>query len=319
MPRPLSLSFDLLRTFQLLVHCEGDAAEAAKDLGINQASMSKRLKNLQHAGALLDHPWLERHGKTWRLTDEGHRVLPAVEEILARYDGLTRFVGQPFEKRIKFACGQQAVQGFVRKAIGRFRERFPTVRLHVATLRGTARIEGVANGMLDLATVTHDEPDIHNIARRKLYVEALVEDQLMLACANGASWAPAVKNLAKTNVSAEKLVSFPLIVPDPDSGVRHWFDTILREQGVLGRMDIVLEAGGWATILAFVRDGFGVGIVPDTAAKPAKGIILRRLDPAIFPPRVTRLICRKVDGAGHKLDLTPEAEAFRESLFHASH
>lgn len=318
MPRPLSLSFDLLRTFQLLAHHEGDAAEAARGLGINQASMSKRLKNLQHAGPLLDHPWIEREGKTWRLTDEGRRVLPAVEEILARYEELTRFVGQPFENRIKFACGQQAVQGFVRRAIGNFRERFPTVRLHVATLPGTARIEGVASGTLDLATVTHDEPDIHNIARRKLHVEVLFEDHLVLAAADNAQWRSEIAKLSKTAVRADRLTEFPLIIPGPNSGVRRWLDGILRDQGVLGSLNVVLETGGWATILAYVQDGFGIGIVPDRAAKLARGIILRRLDRAVFPPRVTRLICRKTDGAARKLDLSPEADAFREALVDAS-
>jgi len=280
--------------------------------------MSKRLKNLQHAGPLLDRPWLEREGKTWRLTDEGARVLPAVEEILARYEKLTQFIGQPSEKRIKFACGQQAVQGFVRKAVGRFRKQHPKVRLHVATLRGTARIEGVASGMLDLATVTHGEPDIHQIARRKLHVEALIEDRLMLASTDNAPWTSAVRKLRKASVSAEDLIGFPLIVPDPDSGVRRWLDAILRERGVLGALDIVLETGGWATILAYVRDGFGVGIIPDTAAKSEKGIILRRFDPAVFPSRVTRLICRRTDSSGQKLDLTPEAETFRKLLIAAA-
>lgn len=317
MPRPLSLSLDLLRTFRLLAQCEGDAAETAKELGINQASMSKRLKNLQHAGPLLDRPWLEREGKTWRLTDEGERVLPAVEEILTRYEVLTRFIDQPSEKRVKFACGQQAVQGFVRKAIGRFRAQHPGVRLHVATLRGTARIEGVASGTLDLAAVTHDEPEIHRIARRKLHVEALAEDHLMLASAENVPWSSAVRKLPKAGVSAEDLADFPLIVPDPDSSIRRWFDAILRDRGMLGALNVVLETGGWRTILAYVHDGFGVGIIPNTAAKLEKGITLRRFDPAVFPARVTRLICRRIDTGGQKLDLTAEAAAFRKSIIRA--
>src|SRR5215831_3873086 len=80
MPRPVSLSLDLLRTFLLLNRNDGDAAKTTRELGINQPSMSKRLKYLQHSDPrVLQRPWLYLDGKTWRLTEEGTKVLPAVE------------------------------------------------------------------------------------------------------------------------------------------------------------------------------------------------------------------------------------------------
>src|ERR1700733_6255396 len=77
MPRPVTLSLDLLQTFLLLVEHEGDASVTAQQLGINQPSMSKRLSFLQHSGRVLVKPWLVREGKTWKLTVEGQKVLPA--------------------------------------------------------------------------------------------------------------------------------------------------------------------------------------------------------------------------------------------------
>ena len=84
MPRPPSISPELMTTFVTVVRTEGDATRAAELLNINQPSMSKRLAFLQHAGRILRRPWLERVGKTWRLTEEGRRVLPAVEELVHR-------------------------------------------------------------------------------------------------------------------------------------------------------------------------------------------------------------------------------------------
>lgn len=69
MPRSVSLSLDLLRTYLLLVRSDGDAARTAQQLGINQPSMSKRLRYFQHAGPLLERPWLDRDGKSWTMTD----------------------------------------------------------------------------------------------------------------------------------------------------------------------------------------------------------------------------------------------------------
>src|SRR5438045_508700 len=95
MPRRVTLSLDLLETFLTLLRNDGDAIQTAKDLGVNQPSMSKRLGYLQHAGRVLQRPWLVRIGKHWQLTDEGRKVRSAVEDIVRRYTELTRFEGSP--------------------------------------------------------------------------------------------------------------------------------------------------------------------------------------------------------------------------------
>ncbi len=146
MPRPASLSPELLQTFVTLHQTEGDAAQAAEILGINQPSMSKRLAQLQHAGRILKRPWLERLGKRWLLTDEGERVLPAVQDLLHRYEQLKTFVAGAAPSGLHFACGREGVTGFVLEAVKRFRREHPQTRIRLATLRGEQRIEGVASG-----------------------------------------------------------------------------------------------------------------------------------------------------------------------------
>ena len=73
MRRSVTLSFELLQTFVSLIRYEREAAAAMRDPELIQPMLSKRLKYLQHAGPLLDRPWLVREGKTWKLT-EGHKV-----------------------------------------------------------------------------------------------------------------------------------------------------------------------------------------------------------------------------------------------------
>ena len=156
-----------------------------KELGINQPSLSKRLKYLQHAGPLLERPWLVRNGKTWELTDEGRRVWPAVAELVDRYDNLETFIERRAMRRttaVRFACGQLMAAGIVREALGLFQQEQPRTRLRISTLRGRARIEGVSSGSLDLAIVSHDEPSIAQIARRPLSVEPLVSHGLARVC-----------------------------------------------------------------------------------------------------------------------------------------
>jgi DNA-binding transcriptional LysR family regulator len=186
--------------------------------------------------------------------------------------------------------------------------------IRISTLRGRMRIEGVSNGTLDLAIVTHDEPTIQEIARRLLHVEPLVSHRLALVCAHDARWIRAVRDLPKDGVPAGGLVRFPLILPEPDAGIRQTFDEILRRQGVVGRLQIALEIGGWGAILTYVREGFGVGIVSEAVVPDEKGLTVRPLDPASFPPIESKLICRRLVGPNEDLDLSEPAAAWREVL-----
>src|SRR5262249_47783902 len=143
MPRPPSISPELMSTFVTVVRTEGDATQAAEILHINQPSMSKRLAFLQHAGRILRRPWLERVGKTWRLTDEGRRVLPAVEELVHRYRLLTDSVDEA-RPAVMFGCGAGGAAGFVLHAVRAFRSKWPDTVFRVSARPAGARVDGVA-------------------------------------------------------------------------------------------------------------------------------------------------------------------------------
>src|SRR5262249_24112923 len=76
------------------------------------------------------------------------------------------------------------------------------------------------------------------------------------------------------------------------------------------RLQVALEVGGWAAILAYVHDGFGVGIVSEAAVLEPKGLIVRSLDPNAFPPIEARLIGRRLGGSGDDWDLSEGAQAW---------
>ncbi len=316
MPRSVSLSFELLQTFVSLIRHEGEAAAVMRELELNQPTLSKRLRYLQHAGTLLDRPWLVREGKTWKLTDEGHKVWPAVEELVDQYQNLQTFVdlgGEPEgSSRIRFACGQQMVGGLVRRALHEFGKKHPDALIRISTLRGRARIEGVSNGSLDLAIVTHDEPSILEIARRPLHVKLLVTYRLALVCASDSKWASKLRSLPKAGVPPEALAACPLILPEPDAGIRKGLDEVLRSHGLVNKLDIALEIGGWAAILAYVRDGFGVGLVSEGALEGTKGLTVRSLDRTSFAPTEAKLICRRQAGSRVELDLSEHALAWKD-------
>ena len=313
MPRPSNLSPELMQTFVMLLQSEGDAARAAEALGINQPSMSKRLASLQHAGRLLRRPWLERIGKHWRPTEEGRRVLPAVEELLRRYEQLTAFVETAVQPGLSFACGQEALTAFVLAAVDRFHREQPGVKVRLATRRGEQRIEGVANGLLDLALVTHDQDQVRAIARRPLVVEDLLDDPLVLACAEKSAWAGSFARLPEKGVQGRALAGLPLVLQDRDSGIRKLFESRLREAGLLGQIDVTVEVGGWGAVLACIEAGLGVGLLPRSVVNRSGRLLARTLQGALTPPHRVRLITRTQPGTDVP-DLSANGLRFRDLL-----
>lgn len=314
MPRPASLSHELLQTFVEVVSRDGDAVAAAAALGINQPSMSKRLAQLQHAGRILRRPWLERRGKTWALTDEGRRVLPSVEDLVHRYDQLRKFADAAAAPGLSVACGQDAAGGIVLDAVRRFRKQHPDDPVRVSSPRGSARIEGVAGGLFELALVTHTPQQVREIARRDLHVEDLYTDPLVLAASPSAAFAEAFEKLPATRVSARALTAFPLVLPEPDSGLRREFDSRMREAGCGAAMNAVVETGGWSVALEYVREGFGVGLLPRSVAGRDQRLLVKSAGERVVPANTVRLICRRNFDPDGGLDLTERGEAFAEAL-----
>jgi len=319
-PRAHHLSFDLLQTFVRLLDNDGDALKTARQLNINQPSISKRIRYLQLPGPVLPCPWLSREGKRWRATAEGAKALPAVRDLIDRYDQLTAFAGAPATQaaELKLACGQQTVVGFVREALRRFHRSHPHARLRVSTLRGAARIEGVANGLLDLASVTHDEAAIREIARRELHVETIARRRLALVCHARSQWAKDLARFPENKTPPAALATFPLILPEPDAGVRAKLDEVLHRNDLTRKLQVRLEIGGWSAIMAYVEQRFGVGLVSESALPERKALVVRYLDPGEFPPSEVRLICRRRFDDASLPDLSPEGQALYDALKEAA-
>ncbi|MCA9086351.1 MAG: LysR family transcriptional regulator [Planctomycetaceae bacterium] len=297
------IPLDLLQTFVQVVRCGGNAAEAAGELQISQPTMSKRLSALRRlTSEPVGEPWLMLVGKRWKLTEEGQRVVNAVTDVVQRYDQLHSFVAASCDERpaITIACGQHAAAGFVQTAVKQFLKQHSDVRLRLATPRGKARIEGVAAGIYDMAVVTDSPATIRRLARMDLQIEDLFDDHFVLAAnpSAGSPWKAAWNALPSDRpVAAKNLFELPFLLPEPDSSRRRQFDHWTFK--ATGRvLNVVLECGGWQTIIRFAASGLGVGLVPVSALQTLPALLrtklaVRSLRPTDFPPDAVRLITRR--------------------------
>ena len=304
MPRAEHIPLELLQTFACIADLDGDATSAAHTLQVSQPTISKRLSALRRLTASPDRqPWLLLKGKRWKVTVEGQRVRGVVTDLVGRYEQMQQFVaGQQLAKSIvSIACGQQAATGFVKTAIERFLKEHPECRLRLSTPRGKARIEGVAGGQFDLAIVTDSPATIHRIARMELYIETLFEDVFVLVANPPARspWGRQWHGLPSDRpVTADELLGLPFILPEPDASRRQQFEEWIHQ--ATGQLpNVILETGGWQTILDFVASGVGVGIVPKSSIEVAETPAKRRfacksLDTTVFPAEPVRLISRRL-------------------------
>ncbi len=323
MTRLEHIPLELLQTFACLADFEGDATSAAAKLEISQPTISKRLSALRRSTAERNRqPWLLLQGKRWKLTAEGLRVRGVVADLVRRYDQMESFVTgqQPAKPAVAIACGQQAATAFVKSAVEQFLKERCDCRVQVSTPRGKARIEGVAGGQFDLAMVTDSEATIQRIARMELYIETIFTDRFVLVAnpAAKASWAKQWQALPVDRpVAARDLVGLPFILPEPDAARRQQFDEWMHK-ATAQFVDVVLETGGWQSILEFAAAGWGVGLATEssfaTAANRFPGkFVAKPLDAKQFPADAVRMIARKSHGVDEP-ELSTEAAALRACL-----
>lgn len=297
MPRPSNVPVELLETFVAVVHYDGDAAQAARFLHINQPSMSKRLRNLREAGhgKLLQIPWLERTGKTWKLTAEGYRVLPAAKELLSQHRQFHQFytsaASSAPEYAFRFASGQTIAQQLVVDALSQWP--LDTMPIRVSTMRDEDLVHGVASGALDMALVSLDEDEVREVSRVAMHLKAFVDYGFVAVCADDADGAKQFAKLPEV-VRVKALVPYRLIVPEPNAQSRAALNQAITHNK-LDKIHIVVETGGWRVILEHVRYGHGVGIISEAGLplETAKDLIIRRIHEKDLPKQHLSLLTRQ--------------------------
>jgi DNA-binding transcriptional LysR family regulator len=278
------LTPELCRTFVTLAGLDGSVTKTARELGLNEASVSKRIRPLVHGAAPhMPRPWLEKNGKRFFLTDEGRAMLPAATEQAQRWRQFTAFAAAGRMPGLTVACGQEAAGGVLLQAATAFRKSHPQAVLRIAVVRGRRRIEGVANGLYDLAVVTLAPVAVREIARREVVIATLSDDELMLACAAKSPWAQHFVNAARPLPVAE-FIDWPLVLPEADSPIRKQWDERVGRQESDKPPQVVLEIGGWHVLLGYVLAGFGVGLLPRSVVAGAGAKLRARPLPEILRP-----------------------------------
>ena len=285
-PQQRKPTIEALRALLTLAET-GSVSETARRLGVTQPVMTKKLqvfRNADACGAVL----IRGSGRPM-LTESAEAILPAVRELVARYDRIFGYLGgedtAPLVVRI--GTGSFAAEYYLPQAIAELSELADECQFETRVCRGRERIVGTATGAFDVSIVTHDPVQIERILQEERIDESTLEiipmakhTMCLLADKQTAAGTELQKVPASQTVPINKLTQWELVGPDRQSGIRKQ----LESRVPVGRLYFAAEGGGWSAAREYARAGLGVAIVPRATvrAEDRKELVCRNLSKQFF-------------------------------------
>lgn len=286
-PIPRYKDFNLT---QLRVFCEflrqKSFADAARALGVSHSAVWQQVRALERRfGVSL----LQRHGRTWRPSEDGQALLDLIANLLRSADSLDeafRQIRGEIRREVRVIASPSALAGELAGPVAEIRRRHPATRVcMLLTSNLEQTIAELMAGTVDLALLnacllgSMRRPSLQVIRVRRRPIGALV---------------PARHPLTRqARLTLKDLAAWPLILPTMDFPWRQQCDEVFRAAGFEDRLQVNVEVSLIQAIVELVRRGVGVGVAPFLDGwQPVKGV---RCLPAdhLFPPDELALLRRQ--------------------------
>jgi DNA-binding transcriptional LysR family regulator len=247
--------FDLnqLRCFVTVAE-ELHFGRAAARLNMTQPPLSRQIQVLEH---IIDAPLLERTSRSVRLTPAGRSFLPEARRILKLAESASQVahriaLGKTGSLKIGFTAA--AAYGYLPELIAACRTKLPEVDFSLKEMVSGEQFEALSSGQIDAGLLRPP------IARPELVSRRVLAEPLLAAI-------PKKHPLASVEaLSIRDFDGQPFIMYSPYES-RYFHDLLVAQ---FSRADIlpryVQQLSQIHSILAMVRAGLGLAIVPAAAA-----------------------------------------------------
>ena len=247
--------FDLnqLRCFVAVAE-ELHFGRAAARLNMTQPPLSRQIQVLEH---IIDAPLLERTSRSVRLTPAGRSFLPEARRILKLAETASQVarriaLGKTGSLKIGFTAA--AAYGYLPELIAACRAKLPEIDFSLKEMVSGDQFEALASGQIDAGLLRPP------IARPELQSRRVLAEPLLAAIPKKHPLA------AAETVSIKDFDAQPFVMYSPYES-RYFHDLLVAlftQADILPRY--VQHVGQIHSILAMVRAGLGVSIVPAAAA-----------------------------------------------------
>ena len=149
------LQLDWLKCFVAVVDA-GSLSSAAGEVHRSQSAVSMQLKKLEGA---LGHRLLERDARKLHLTAEGQTLLGYARRILDLHaEAQVALSGEELTGRVRLGVPDDYAEKYLTPVLKRFAPRHSGVEIELDCEQSTSLIPRVAQGDLDLALISRDNP-----------------------------------------------------------------------------------------------------------------------------------------------------------------
>ncbi|MBL6456864.1 LysR family transcriptional regulator [Belnapia sp. T6] len=249
----------------LAVAEHGSFVAAAATLRLSQPALTRTIQRIED---VLGVALFERSTRHVALTAAGREFVAVAERVVNDLRITARSLRELAEEQrgqVILACIMSVAAGLLPRILGAWRTERPGVELHLREgVHGTV-LEDVRSGAADLG-ITYLEA-----LPEGLVGEALGTEVFLAVLPPGHALA-ARAELTLAELAAEPLISFPA-----EARTRRILDGAAAAEGLALRH--AATVGQFGTMLALVRAGLGLAIVPAGAVVGASGLAVRSLAP----------------------------------------
>lgn len=270
--------FDLaqLRCFVTVAE-ELHFSRAAERLHMTQPPLSRQIQLLEHSiGTAL----FDRTNRRVRLTPAGRSLLPEARTILRLAENASlsaRRVGMGEAGTVSVGFTAAAGYRFLPDAVTQWRAAFPGIELQLREMVSNDQIEALASSRLDLGLLRPP------ITRDGLRSRRIVREPLVAALPQ------AHPLLEQPTLRLRDFDHQPLVMYSPDDA-RYFYDLVARifsRYGITPRYE--QHVSQIHSVLALVRSGLGVALVPEAATSLRYDGIVYRNVTGLAPARPVEL------------------------------
>lgn len=243
----------------------GSVTAAAEAVGVTQSGMSQALAALEES---LGVKLLVRRRHGVELTAFGDRALVHARAAAAHLDAIRREAAEAMGEEsgaIRIAAFPSVFATVLPPLLRRFRSRHPGIEVVALETDDREVMAWLEAGTVDLGVVLNPPAD---------------GDAILIGQDAWVGVLPAGHPLAgRRTLSLAALAAEPFVLA---TGGCHVHARTLAEAAGLSLPDIRVEVRDWASAIALVREGAGVGIVPEsTLPEKRRGLGIVTLDPPL--------------------------------------
>ena len=250
-----------LRALAELAAHDGHMTQAATALNIPQSSMSRRIHALE---GTLRTPLLVKDGRTVRLTPAAITLARRMQDPLRELDAaLADLIGNadPDTGTVRFGFPLTMGSGAVPDLLAAFRREYPSIHLQLKQAHGSALIDDLRTGILDVAITIPRPTDLNHTILATQEICLVVPDQHPLAHAS---------TVKLGELRAETFIANPL-----SYNLRQLTEQWCRQAGYTP--NVAVEITEFATIHELINRELGVALLP-RSTRPLPGTVEIALD-----------------------------------------